>query len=643
MLELKNIKKTYYDKKEEYQVLKGINLSIPNRGIFLVTGKSGSGKSTLLKIIGLTEKCDTGNIIWNNKELEFDKEEEKSEFHNREVGIVYQNYELFEFLTVLENITLLYTPKNLEELWSIFDIENLKNKKIADLSGGEQQRVSIVRALASNPNILILDEPTSNLDKQNKERILEYLKQLSQKKLIIIASHETDITNYADSIYNVETNEMKIINHLKDIEIKKHSKETLSLKKVVAFAKHNILENKKKLLLTTFLLLLSFTTGLISFSLKSFDPEHTHTNAMEEEKKTWVYFYTHENESDFSEEEKVKQLQDSFGKDKIQVGTLFAKNSQPLNFECANSDKQKPIFYDNSILYPYFYVVNDYSFDKDNLIGNLPVNDFEMVVHEHLIELLFYDGNEVNALDYLNQEVVLDGLKLKIVGIIKQDTKPYEILKQVYWGSSLKLQEIFQLDISVPSVNVYVNPSSFKYLKNHYDTRLQDVYYINNDTNKWNSIFEEYPISHSKIRSLTPFSSSILEEQEKMSVIQTVFLFVCFVITLISIIFLVNYMESSIFNHKKEIKNLKNLGVENKKIKSIYFLETVMLMTITFLISLILFIFISHYINREYTEMMLFKFYPMVINPLYIMLIYIILVCFCFLINLLILKGKKIK
>ena len=96
MLELKNIKKTYYDKKEEYQVLKGINLSIPNRGIFLVTGKSGSGKSTLLKIIGLTEKCDTGNIIWNNKELEFDKEEEKSEFHNREVGIVYQNYELFE-------------------------------------------------------------------------------------------------------------------------------------------------------------------------------------------------------------------------------------------------------------------------------------------------------------------------------------------------------------------------------------------------------------------------------------------------------------------------------------------------------------------------------------------------------------------
>jgi ABC-type lipoprotein export system ATPase subunit len=208
MIELKDIVKTYHRGSETVYALKGIDLVI-NKGEFIaITGPSGSGKTTLLHIIGCLDKPTSGILKLNGLEVEGMSESELVKIRRERVGFIFQHFYLIPGLSVWENITLPLVfgrkSKSEEEISSLIESVGLKDRirhNPNQLSGGEMQRVAIARAMVNNPEILLADEPTGNLDTENSKRIFELLKSLNKKGLsIIMITHNTELAKRADRV-----------------------------------------------------------------------------------------------------------------------------------------------------------------------------------------------------------------------------------------------------------------------------------------------------------------------------------------------------------------------------------------------------------------------------------------------------------
>ena len=206
----KNIYKSYKDVK----VLKNLNLMAQMGEFISIVGTSGSGKSTLLSILATLDRADRGDIFLNDINLNTLNNKELSKIRNSEFGFIFQSSNMIMHLNVKENITLpfLYsdnTPKDLDfrvsSLLQMLNLSNYENKKINQLSGGEQQRVAIARALINNPSIIFADEPTGNLDLGNTKIILKTLKALSKEgKIVIVVTHDSTVKNYSDRVIELE-------------------------------------------------------------------------------------------------------------------------------------------------------------------------------------------------------------------------------------------------------------------------------------------------------------------------------------------------------------------------------------------------------------------------------------------------------
>ncbi len=214
VVELINIEKSYSLKNHEIPVLKNINVKFENGKFYAIMGHSGSGKSTLISIIDGIEPYTSGKVIINKKDLSDMNNQEKSFMRNNEIGIIFQDFFLDNYLTALENIVFPMTindkykksaNKRALELLKKVELENRSNHFPKELSGGEKQRVAIARALANDPNIIIADEPTGNLDEENESKIFSVLKRLSQEgKCVIVVSHSNEILKYADVFYELK-------------------------------------------------------------------------------------------------------------------------------------------------------------------------------------------------------------------------------------------------------------------------------------------------------------------------------------------------------------------------------------------------------------------------------------------------------
>lgn len=214
VVELINIEKSYSLKNHEIPVLKNINVKFENGKFYAIMGHSGSGKSTLISIIDGIEPYTSGKVIINKKDLSDMNNKEKSFMRNNEIGIIFQDFFLDNYLTALENIVFPMTindkykksaNKRALELLKKVELENRSNHFPKELSGGEKQRVAIARALANDPNIIIADEPTGNLDEENESKIFSVLKRLSQEgKCVIVVSHSNEILKYADVLYELK-------------------------------------------------------------------------------------------------------------------------------------------------------------------------------------------------------------------------------------------------------------------------------------------------------------------------------------------------------------------------------------------------------------------------------------------------------
>ena len=223
MIELKNVYKSYGEKENKVEVLKDIDLKISDGDFVVVLGPSGSGKSTLLNIMSGLEKPDKGSIYYDDTNITKLTDSKLTEFRKNNIGFIFQQYYLLQNLTVDKNVRMgadLISNKDYKDIIKAVGLENKLNKYPYELSGGEQQRVSIARALAKKSKVLFLDEPTGALDEKTGRLILDYISKLQQEEkfTIIMITHNENIAEMAKTIIRI--NSGKIV----DIKVNKNQK-----------------------------------------------------------------------------------------------------------------------------------------------------------------------------------------------------------------------------------------------------------------------------------------------------------------------------------------------------------------------------------------------------------------------------------
>jgi ABC-type lipoprotein export system ATPase subunit len=220
-LKLKNIQKKYIDASKNIQVLNGVNLSLSKNNIVSLIGPSGSGKSTLLHILGLLETVDQGEYFFNDVNLINLKDDQKTIYRRKSISIVYQFNNLISDLRAVDNVILPLLINNLDKNESFKKAESLLaklglkgrlNHYPHELSGGEQQRVAIARALINEPELILADEPTGNLDSKTANEVFEILLSLkSKERLIIFATHNRKLSDKADIQLVIQDSNVRIL------------------------------------------------------------------------------------------------------------------------------------------------------------------------------------------------------------------------------------------------------------------------------------------------------------------------------------------------------------------------------------------------------------------------------------------------
>jgi ABC-type lipoprotein export system ATPase subunit len=214
IIRLENVKKVYGKGKEEAEVFSNLNLNIPKGNIFGIIGPSGSGKSTLLNLIGGLDLPTEGKVFVKDVEISLLKEEERSYFRSKFISYVFQFFHLIPELNILENVALPLIIKNKKRkeifkkakaILNSLGIGEFAKRYPAEISGGEQQRVCIARALITEPEIILLDEPTGSLDHKNSEILIEIIKKIHLEKNItfVIVTHNENLKNICDNVHHL--------------------------------------------------------------------------------------------------------------------------------------------------------------------------------------------------------------------------------------------------------------------------------------------------------------------------------------------------------------------------------------------------------------------------------------------------------
>ncbi len=213
ILKVQNLSKVYGKGENKVIALNDVSFSVEKGEFVAIVGASGSGKSTLLHLIGGVDRPTRGKVFIDGKNIYEMNDDQLAIFRRRQVGIIYQFYNLIPILNVEENITLPLeldnrnvNQKDLKELLELLGLERRKNHLPNELSGGQQQRVSIGRALITHPAIILADEPTGNLDSKSSDEIVSLLKKSNKdyKQTIIMITHNMEIAKQADRIIKIE-------------------------------------------------------------------------------------------------------------------------------------------------------------------------------------------------------------------------------------------------------------------------------------------------------------------------------------------------------------------------------------------------------------------------------------------------------
>ncbi len=275
-IKMSNVTKLYKseDGVENY-ALNHVCLSFPDHGLIAVIGKSGSGKSTIINLLALLDKPTSGHVYINNNNVSTWKKKKIEKYHNQEMGIVFQHYHLLENHTVLYNIMLPSLIKGDKEkeskkkaiklLESISFPKELYEHKCKDLSGGEKERVAVLRAVINEPKIIFCDEPTGALDKNNSIAVMEILKNISRDKLIILVSHDISLTKkYADRLIYIKDGKVEKDEIINELDNKQNKSQNKDVKHHNQWKNKISLSNFKRRFTRNLISIITLSVGLVA-------------------------------------------------------------------------------------------------------------------------------------------------------------------------------------------------------------------------------------------------------------------------------------------------------------------------------------------------------------------------------------------
>ena len=503
MLKLENVSKYYYSSTSVVCALRKINLEF-NIGEFVaITGESGSGKTTLINILSGLDSYEDGEFYYNNNKTSFFDSEDWEKYRKNEIAFIFQNYNLIDSFTVLENVIVSYiidgysyseAKNKAKETLKLVGLEKDYHKKATKLSGVQKQRLSIARALAKETNIIVADEPTGNLDAENGKAILELLKKVSKNKLVIVVSHNlSEIEPYMTRKIRLHDGEVALDevviknNNEKTNIISKTNDDTKDVKKVFNFSYLNIKSQPKKTLLMLLLVLICVFSSFVLYANFKSNIDDNKTKTLETDfflnfdetrlivKKSDNSIITEE-DLDKANVKKVKSIEKydyitdvnyyRLGDYKwILAGGLGEpKPDGSVNFIDSSSIK---LMNNNK------YIRSASSLNENDLAsGRLPNNMLEMVIYSNdpdIIgkkELVLFKNTRKWGLDsYLKYNI-------EIVGVLKENTN------QAYFSDDLcRVLEISEqnLDFNIEFRKNKGNLTRFKFTKLAVDPTLEGV------------------------------------------------------------------------------------------------------------------------------------------------------------------------
>ncbi|MCX4366806.1 MAG: ABC transporter ATP-binding protein/permease [Clostridia bacterium] len=416
MIKISGLKKSYVSKKSvRVDALRDVDLDIGDRGLVAIVGKSGSGKSTLLNIIAGLDTPSEGRVVIDGFDMFSKKSEERDVFRLHNIGIVFQSYNLLDGFTVGENVAMGLSMSEKAESSSLVKealnkvgLYDMEKRKVEELSGGQKQRVAIARAIVKGPNIILLDEPTGNLDSENSKNIFELIRELSKESLVLTVTHSEELAReYADSIIRIQDG--KVVNDEKVYGNSDENKKTqrdhnvksrvISPKVSFMIAMKNVKKRFGRLVVTMLLFVLVFAAIGVTLEGIGYDKASLIVDRLYEIQESEVMIEYETNRDEIRpigsvrelNSDLIKKLKNQIGNDK--VIPIYCGSNSRVSISTVNGKEMESWTDDDSRYYHSNFnclLKGDVENKFDCIEGRLPNTDREIAVTKYVAECLKY-------------------------------------------------------------------------------------------------------------------------------------------------------------------------------------------------------------------------------------------------------------
>ena len=639
---LDKVCKTFTVGKQENHVLKNISITFPDNGLFSIVGKSGCGKSTLLNILMGIEKPTSGSVYFLNKNVYKMSDKEFSDYHLSGVSLVFQHYNLFNNLTAIENVIL---PQEIagknkkelltkaEQLFKRFHIEDLMTRKVNNLSGGEKQRIAILRSLICDPSAILCDEPTGALDFKNSREIMEILREISREKLVIMVSHNKNLVEeFSDFILTLKDGE--IVNNFAQ---NKHDKAThKSLEKThysskwkSKFVKRNLKKNIKKNIFSIIACILSFSAIFLSVGFS----EGSKTSQNDALMQNLAIGFATASESQFIEIEGSPLLFEKTVKPSVELIDEYFNDFESLRYEenLSYFVSNYPACYFDEIKINDFEMIPLYDptlslYGKDMIVKGMPSSGEleEIIVNEEFEKELNCDAlnktiiiNNESTVSYQtgdeNLPFVKDTLtfskKMKIVGVIHEFS--FLNTPKIYYsyeGAKNYLKNEVMENVSNTIGHRFTYYDYLQNCKNDDPVGSYSSFLFITNPNEIPKFYERLETMNETALQITskPYETKQTYSTFINSFSSTLVIFV--IIAFAGINFILGMISLSTFlENRKNTAILTCLGAKNSSIYAIHLIENYLIIFLSFFSSIFLAIFLQKKCNEILYEKFMLK------------------------------------
>lgn len=609
------------DKETNEQVLKGLHLEIQKSSVTAIYGPSGCGKSTLLNIISGLDREYEGQVFFSGQSLKGLNETEITNFRKKNIGFVFQNFNLIPHLSVLENVLLpmhLNGKKNAEnkkfarQLLAEVELDKFESKNVTQLSGGQKQRVAIARALSNDPEVIIADEPTGSLDSKSSELVLQTLKNLTKNgKTVIIVTHSDEVVEYADTIIRMKDGEILsyqkiqedpsdlVDNSEKKAQKPDKKKRALKVWESAKIAFSNFKERKLRnsmisiataIGLVGILISLGLGSGITSALKDDMDSGNIPSQIQISLRKAGTVL----NSDD------VTAIEDFVGKDKIKYfESPFAVSmtNAVIDGKSIDFSTSMPAYSQIVSLFTETNISVSVNSEDEVAAGKLYTDNEEEGL---TITTRFIDAfNEQNHLDIDYEDYIGKIIEGNLMEATSEGNKTGKF--------STKIVRVVQ-DDEIEESNSYMSKSALEKVisENNFSKNisymvleLKNPQEVSDTADKLNNKMKKY---------LAISQADILEQViQFIKIIQGLLIVMSIQAVLVSVVMIAVIIHINIIERTKEIGVMKAVGYQNKDVKSTFIFEALIITALSFIISVIIAgsigYAVNYFVTKEYPEL----------------------------------------